>query len=484
MTTRKPFPWLTCLILLLLAGGAVAGWRWYAKRSKDDATDYKTAAVTRGDITQTVTANGAISPVKSVTVGSQVSGIIVDIQVDFNSRVTNGQIIAQIDPSTYQQTITQLTADLANAQAGLELTELNFRRAKDLLANQLIAQSDYDKALVDMHQAQAVVKMREAAIKKAKVDLDRTTIYSPIDGVVIARAVDVGQTVAASFNTPTLFSIANDLRNMRIEAMVSEADVGGVQEGQRVTFTVDAYPGRQFKGEVTQVRFAAVTNQNVVNYVTVIGVTNDQLKLRPGMTANASIITAEKRDALRLPNAALRFRPPEKAVLTGATNAAAAAGPASNRLVATAGGGGEVVGRPGGGGREGLSSEERRRRLESLTPEQREQWRARMRERGSDGPGGGGGFGGSGRSSGEASSLRTVYVLETNVIASVAQPVLKAVTVKTGITDGTTTEVLEGLKEGEVVATGVNLPAAAAAGVRPGGSTPFGGPFGGGMRPR
>src|SRR5260221_6414564 len=326
-TTKRSGVWKWLLVLVLLGGG-LAAWYWYQKSSKEAPLGFKTATVTRGELIQAVTANGQISPVKSVTVGSQVSGIITDIKVDFNSQVTNGQVVAQIDPSTYQQNITQAEADLANAQAALELTVLNMRRAKELRVAELIPVSDYDKAVADLHQAEAVVKMRQAALNKSKVDLERTTIYAPIDGMVISRVVDVGQTVAASLNAPTLFTIANDLRNMRIEAMVSEADVGGVQDGQQVTFTVDAFPRRKFRGNVTQVRYAPVTNQNVVNYTTIVEVNNADLKLRPGMTANASIVTAQRRDALRVPNAALRFRPPEGSLPKSSTNAPSAGPPA------------------------------------------------------------------------------------------------------------------------------------------------------------
>lgn len=476
MNARKSRSWLQWLLVVVLLGGGAAAWRWYAQRPKDKALDYKTAPVSRGDLTQVVTANGQISPVKNVAVGSQVSGIIVDLRADFNSQVTNGQVIAQIDPSTYQQMITQAEAELANAKAGLELAELNHRRSKELRAKALIPEADFDKSVVDLHQAQAVVQMREAVLRKAKLDLERTTIYSPIDGVVISRAVDVGQTVAASFNAPTLFTVANDLRHMRIEAMVSEADVGGVEEGQPVTFTVDAFQGRQFRGEVTQVRFAPVTNQNVVNYVTIVNVHNDDLKLRPGMTANASIITAQRRDVLRVPNAALRFRPPEKALIRGVTNAPSG----TNHHLATAATAGDSA---PGEGRERLSPEERRKRFESMSPEEREQFRARMRDRPGDGPPGGGV--GSGRRNGslgsDGSFARTVYLLEKESAAGKEQTVLKPVTVKTGISDGSFTEVLDGLKEGDLVVTGVNLPGPTTA-MRPGGSTPFGGPFGG-MRP-
>jgi HlyD family secretion protein len=480
MTARKSRSWLKWLVFLLLVGGAAGAWRWYGTRNKDNPIDYKTAAVSRGDLTQAVTANGPISPVKSVTVGSQVSGIIVDLKVDFNSRVTNGQVIAQIDPSTYQQYIMQSEAELANAKAGLELADLNYRRAKDLRGKELIPQADYDKAVVDLHQAEAVVKMREASLKKSTVDLERATIYSPIDGVVISRAVDVGQTVAASFNAPTLFYLANDLRNMRIEAMVSEADVGGVQEGQPVTFTVDAYQGRQFRGEVTQVRFAPITNQNVVNYVTIVNVNNDDLKLRPGMTATASIITAQRRDVLRIPSAALRFRPPEKAVIAGSTNAPAAGSGGTNRAVAAAEGPGDS-GPPGESG-ERPNREEMKKRFESMSPEEREQFRAKMRARFGDGQGGRRGS----STGGDGPVTRTVYLIERDSSAGKEQTILKPVTVKVGISDGTFNEVLEGLKEGDVVVTGLNLPApatASATGARPGGTSPFGGPFGGGMRP-
>ena len=481
---NRRWKWMV-LVGLLVVG--FAGWQWYQSRSKEAPLDYRTAPITRGDLVQAVTANGQINAVKNVTVGSQVSGIITDIKVDFNSRVTNGQVVAQIDPSTYLQNILQAEAEVANAQAGLELARLSMRRAQALRTNELIAASEYDQAVVTLHQAEAVVKTRDASLNKAKVDLERTTIYAPIDGIVISRVVDVGQTVAASFNAPTLFTIANDLRNMRIEAMVSEADVGGVEEGQQVTFTVEAFPARRFRGEVTQVRYAPITNQNVVNYTAVVDVNNADLKLRPGMTANASIVIAEKRDVLRVPNAALRFRPPEGALVksnlvAAGTNKMARARERDSSFPSR-GEGGEMPNR-----------DEMRRRFENMTPEQREQMRERMRARGSGaGP----------RAVQEGPVTRTIYVLEggasSNREKSVAKlpaigglslwfwstgnqkAMLKPVTIKTGISDGTNTEVLEGLNEGDVVVTGVNLPALPMS-ARP--SSPFGGPFGGGPRPR
>jgi HlyD family secretion protein len=299
------------------------------------------------------------------------------------------------------------------------------------------------------------------------VDLERTTIYAPISGVVITRNVEEDQTVAASFSTPTLFLIANDLKRMQIEAAVSEADVGGVKEQQPVEFTVDAYPGRQFRGTVKQVRFAPSTNQNVVTYTTIIDVNNDDLKLRPGMTANASIITSQKTNVLRVANASLRFRPPEGARLTGATNAPASAG--TNRM-ATAGGA-EGTGR--------TDREEMRRRIESMSPEEREAFRERMRARG------GGTGGGAGREA--TSSRRTVYVPEgTNTVAKVSSGA-RALNVLTGIADNSYTEILEGLQEGDLVIIGSTAPPDASAARMPGAS-PFGGGFrggaGGGRPPR
>ncbi|HNQ72933.1 MAG TPA: efflux RND transporter periplasmic adaptor subunit [Verrucomicrobiota bacterium] len=302
--------WLAAIGLLLTLGAT----GYFVRGSGSTTpTEYKTTPVTRGDITQSVTANGQIAPIKTVTVGSQVSGIITRILVDYNSPVTNGQVIAQIDPSTYEQSLIQAEADMANAQAALSLAQLNHNRSTELLAANALPRADYESTEVALQQAQATVKSREAALKKAQVDLERTTIYSPIDGIVITRAVDFGQTVAASLNAPTLFTIAQDLKQMHIEAAVSEADIGGVTEGQTVNFTVDAYPNHTFNGLVTQVRYEASTNQNVVNYTTIVDVNNDDLRLRPGMTANATIITAQRKDVLRLPNAALRFKPAETA---------------------------------------------------------------------------------------------------------------------------------------------------------------------------
>src|SRR5438128_3754266 len=277
------------------------------------AANYQTATVTRGPITQAVTATGTLNPVVNVQVGSQVSGNIAKLFADFNSQVKAGQVVAQIDPALFQATVTQAEGDLANAQAALELARINAKRTQELFAKKTSSQADVDQAMATLHQAEANVKIKQGALDKAKADLDHCTITSPIDGVVISRNVDVGQTVAASLQAPVIFTIANDLTKMQIDANVAEADVGAVSVNQDVDFTVDAFPTRTFHGKVVQVRNAPITVQNVVTYDTVIGVNNADLKLKPGMTANVSIIIAHKDTVLQLKNAALRFRPPEAA---------------------------------------------------------------------------------------------------------------------------------------------------------------------------
>jgi len=299
----------TLSAVVVLAGAGV----WWWKHRQAEAPQYQTATVIRGTLVQAVTATGQLNPVVNVQVGSQISGTIAKLFADFNSQVTNGQILAQIDPATYQANVRQAEGELANAQAALALATVNAERARGLLADRLITQADYDQALATRQQAEGTVKIKEAALGRARTDLDRCTIVSPIDGLVISRNVDVGQTVAASLSAPTLFVIANDLTKMQIDAYVAEADIGSVAVGQGVDFTVDAFPDRTFHGRVVQIRSAPITVQNVVSYDTVIAVDNPDLKLRPGMTANVSIITAQRDAVLKIPNAALRFRPPHAA---------------------------------------------------------------------------------------------------------------------------------------------------------------------------
>ena len=300
---------------------------WYLKFRRDSGPQYLTAAVTRGDLTQLVTAAGQLNPVTNVQVGCQISGTIAKLYVDFNSPVTNGQLVAEIDPRIYQANLHSAEGDLANAEAALELASVNARRSKELLANRLIPQSDDDQAVATLHQAEATVQIKRAAVELAKANLQYCTIYSPVDGMVISRNVDVGQTVAASFNAPTLFVVANDLTKMQIDTNVGESDIGGVEEKQKVDFTVDAFANRTFHGIVVQVRNSPTNVQNVVSYDTVIGVNNADLKLKPGMTANVSIVVAERSNALRVPNAALRFRPPESTTNAPPAGATAAGGP-------------------------------------------------------------------------------------------------------------------------------------------------------------
>ncbi len=314
----KRWAWIVGIVLLIGLGV------WYVKFRNDNAPQYITAAVTRGDITNIVTAAGQLNPVTNVQVGCQISGTIAKLFADFNSPVTNGQVVALIDPAIYQANLHSAEGDLANAQAALELAAINEKRSKELLANRLIPQSDYDQAVATLHQAQATVEIKSAAVELARVNLQYCTISSPVDGLVISRNVDVGQTVAASFNAPTLFVIANDITKMQIDANVGESDIGGVDNNQKVDFTVDAFPNRTFHGIVVQVRNCPTNVQNVVSYDTVIGVNNADLKLKPGMTANVSVIVAERNNSLRIPNAALRFRPPEST--TNAPPAMAAGG--------------------------------------------------------------------------------------------------------------------------------------------------------------
>jgi HlyD family secretion protein len=273
------------------------------------AARYQTATVTRGPVTQAVTATGTLNPVVNVQVGSQVSGNIQKLFVDFNSKVKAGEVVAQIDPALFKATVTQAEGDLASAQAALELAKVNATRTQELFAKKNSSAQDLDQANATLHQAEANVKIKQGALDKAKADLDHCTITSPVDGEVISRNVDVGQTVAASLQAPIIFTIANDLTKMQIDANVAEADVGVVTLDQGVDFTVDAFPTRTFHGKVKQVRNAPITVQNVVTYDTVIAVTNEDLKLKPGMTANVSILVAHSDNVLQIKNAALRYRP-------------------------------------------------------------------------------------------------------------------------------------------------------------------------------
>ena len=294
---------------------------------RDSDVNYQTAPVTRGPLTQLVTATGTLNPVVNVQVGSQVSGNIQKLFADFNSKVKAGDVVAQIDPVLFQATVTQAEGDLANAQAALELAKVTASRTQELVAKQNSAKADLDAAMASLHQAEANIKIKQGALDKARADLEHCTIKSPVDGEVISRSVDVGQTVAASLQAPVIFAIANDLTKMQIDSNVAEADVGAVTVDQTVDFTVDAFPFRTFHGKVVQVRNAPITVQNVVTYDTVIGVTNDDLKLKPGMTANVSIIIEHRDDALQIKNAAFRYRPADSTPPPNAPSSTGKPGP-------------------------------------------------------------------------------------------------------------------------------------------------------------
>jgi HlyD family secretion protein len=485
---------LKWVVILAILGGVAWAGVYYWKRPKDTVVEFKTSKVVRGDITQSVTANGSITPVRLVEVGSQVSGIITEIKVDFNDMVKSNQIVAQIDPATYERALRSAEADLANAQAALEMAQLNYDRAVELIANKLISKSDFDQQRVSLSQAKATVLTRQENVERAKVDLSRTTIYATMDGIVITRQVEAGQTVAASMNAPTLFTIANDLAKMRIETAVSEADIGGVEVGQNVQFTVDAFPGRPFLGRVQQVRFGATTNQNVITYTTVVAVENKDLKLRPGMTATAKIITAERRSVLTIPNAAARFRPPTGAIVKGETNAAPAKAAAVALIENGPFAGLPVMPWQASGERRRPTEAERAAYAASLTPEQKQKYeqamanmRAQFAQWGGRQGGGGGGFGGFGgggeRPSADSSFPKstTVYLTEKETLPMGGErTVLNPVTVKLGIADNNNVEVLEGLKEGDMVVSGTIASTTVANQPR----NPLGSPFGGPGRPR
>jgi HlyD family secretion protein len=436
--------WIVIAVLLLAGAGGVA---WYLERRHDDLPEYQTATVTRGDLTQVVTATGQLGPVVNVEVGSQISGIIRKLYVDYNSTVKSNQVIAEIDPATYQVNVLKAQADVANAKANLTLAKVQADRSESLHAAKLVSDSDNDTARAQLQQADAQVQSTEATLKNAQVQLSYCTIYAPVDGVVISRSVDVGQTVAASFNTPTLFMIANDLTKMQIEALVSEADIGGVTVGQAVNFTVDAFPYRTFNGKLSQIRYGAVTNQNVVTYDCVVDVNNSDLKLLPGMTANVSIIIAEKENGLKVPNAALRFHPPD---VTNAPTQMASAQTGGPQSEGTRGGGGEGrQGGPGGGGGGGM--------------------RRGDRGQGPSGPGGGV------HPRPERQLMRTVYVLPANADPKNPESLKpKPVKIRVGISDGISTEVVEGLEEGAQVVTGI---ISGAGSMAAGANNPFGGGF-------
>jgi HlyD family secretion protein len=506
----------TALIVLAIAALAAGGWYWYDSRSADGEVRYRTAKVERGPIAAVVVASGTLNATTTVQVGSQISGQVKEIHADFNSAVKKDQVIARIDPSTFELRVNQARADLDSAQSAVAVARSNqaaaqaalgqvkvtladaqrdFERKKALVDKNYISGAELDKARTvldstreqlkaveaqlkvsqaQISSAQAAVKQRESLLKQAQVDLERTVIRAPVDGTVILRNVDAGQTVAASLQAPVLFTIAQDLRDMQVEAAIDEADVGRLKVGMAASFAVDAFPRRGFNGEIRQIRKSPLNVQNVVSYTVVISAANPDMALLPGMTANVRIAVDSRENALKVPNAALRWRPAG----AGDTKPAPVDAPAQQ-----AGGAAvqqfrariaselkpsdaqraqiddifndsrqkfaRVRDMKGDGERrreaEKIRAESNARIAELLTPEQRAAWERLLAESGNRGP----------------SAAGRVYLLEDS------QP--KAVDVRLGLTDGTSTEVVSGLAEGAEVIIGTADARAGAPGAPAGG---------------
>jgi HlyD family secretion protein len=508
------------IIVLAIALLAAGGWYWYDSRSGEGEVRYRTAKVERGPIAAVVVASGTLNATTTVQVGSQISGQVQNIYADFNTTVKKDQVIARIDPSTFELRVNQARADLDSAQSAVAVARSNeaaaqaalgqvkvnladaqrdFERKKALVDKNYISGAELDKARTvldstreqlkaveaqlkvtqaQISSAQAAVKQRESLLKQAQVDLERTVIRAPVDGTVILRNVDAGQTVAASLQAPVLFTIAQDLRDMQVEAAIDEADVGRLRVGMAASFAVDAFPRRGFNGEIRQIRKSPLNVQNVVSYTVVISAANPDMALLPGMTANVRIAVDSRENALKVPNAALRWRPagslPENPK-NGDAPPQQAGGAAVQQFRARIQSDlkpsdaqrmqideifndsrqkfARVRDMKGDGERrreaEKIRAETNARIAELLTPEQRPAWERLLAESGSRGP----------------SAAGRLYLLENS------QP--KAVDVRLGLTDGTSTEVVSGLAEGAEVVIGTADARAGAPGA-PGGGLPRG----------
>ena len=417
---RKSLVWVGAVVAVVVGAFLVLGGRSKAEPK------YRTSKVEKGSITQTVAATGTLSAVTTVKVGSVVSGNVAALHADFNKQVKKGDLLAELDPVPFQERVAQARATLEKSEVDVRNNEIGLRRQKALWDQQLAAQADLDQAQANYDSAVAAVNQSKASLAQAETDLRQSRIVAPIDGVVVDRQYDVGQPVAASFQAPTIFTIAQDLTKMQVSADVSESDIGMCKVGQPVRFTVDAYPDQTFRGKIAQIRLNATVNQNVVTYPVIIEVSNEDLALRPSMTANVSIDVATVRDVLRIPNAALRFRPEDSD---------AAPAPATT---------------PGAS-----SPEERAARGAGTGPA----GAARQFDRAT---------GGNRRKPGQ-----TVY---TVAAPQAGDP--KPVEIKAGITDGRFTQVAGGeLQEGQLVVTGlVTTKADASSGRNPmAGSAPGGG---------
>jgi HlyD family secretion protein len=484
------------LFVLVLIGGSITAYGYLAYNTVEFVPEVRTVRVARGTILDTVGATGALEAVTTVNVGSQVSGTIQSLSADFNSIVRANEVIMRLDPSLFETQVEQARANLIRAEAdterlrvALDDARVQLRRAEDLASRQLISETEREAAQVAARSAEAQLRSSEAAVTQAQaslnqneVNLEHTVIRAPIDGIVISRLVDMGQTVAASLQAPELFIIAADLTKMRVLANIDEADIGRIRPGQRVTFTVDAYPGEEFEGSVSQIRLEPVVTQNVVTYATVIDAPNPDLRLKPGMTATITLEVARRENVLRIPNAALRFRPttemfallnqPAPEAMRGASTSPSGR-PSQGPPTTT--GGGPTGGAPfeGGFGGGGAPDPERMRqfqeRLAGMSPEEREQFMTRRGQRM------GGGFegGGPGRPGGErrrpanttsSPNIPTVERGATTIDALFGDlPTvetsgqvwimdgdrLQEVDLRLGVTDGTATEMLGILPAGQ-----------------------------------
>lgn len=435
--------WITLLILAALAG-CCGYYYWTANAAP--LPEFVTVRVTRGDIIQSVTATGDLQPVTTVDVSSQISGLVREVRVDYNSIVKKGDLLARIDPATYESKLNQAQAQFANTEANYQLVKLNTERTRSLREQKLVSQQELDQAEALLAQAQAQLRIQQATVDNARVDLSRCDIFSPIDGIVLDRQTDVGKTVAASLNAPTLFTLAADLTKMQINAAVSEADIGDVRLGQPVNFTVDAYPSRQFRGKISQIRNSPVTQQNVVTYATIIDVSNDELKLKPGMTANVSIIVARRDNALRLPNSALRVRIPDSLLPEPADEGKNPAAPSREQIR-------QVMIDAGVNPRARNLSPDALARLVQLAKDRGITLPDRILHPETD----------------TTATVRTIYKLA----GTAENPRVIPVKIKVGITDGIVSEIVDGFSEGDSVITSAYIPAGGAA-------TPS--PFGGSRR--
>lgn len=300
------------IALLLVAGAAATYYQRENSKAREEEPKYKTAVVDKGNITQTVTASGTLNPVALINVGSQVSGTVVELKADFNDRVKQGQVLLKLDPTIFNAQIKQSEASLASAEASKRLAQANLDRNQKLVTQNYISGTAMDQARREVEVADANIKLARAQLDRVKADLNNSVIRSPIDGVIIKRTIDMGQTVAASFQTPNLFQIARDLTKMQIDTSVSEADVGSLKDGLPARFVVDAYPDREFEAKLRQFRLAANVQQNVVTYNVVLDVDNKDELLKPGMTAQVRLVVGSRENVVRIPTAALRYKPSEE----------------------------------------------------------------------------------------------------------------------------------------------------------------------------